>query len=169
MENTVLKTEPATEFTAVQNQLEDFIAQRNALVLATHDAQGECELGVAPCVHVDGAFAVLLSRLAAHTRHLETEPRLKVMFLQDEADLAQPFARQRLVLDCDAERLERADVRSDALFERMESHFGSIVPLLRGLADFYVFVLTPRSGRFVAGFGKAYRLEGLQVTEHLRG
>lgn len=169
MENTVQKTDSATEFMAVQNQLDDFIAQRNSLVLATHDAQGECELGVAPCVHVDGAFAVLLSQLAPHTRHLETEPRLNVMFLQDEADLRQPFARQRLVLSCDAARLERADARSDALFEQMESCFGSIVPLLRGLADFHVFVLTPRSGRFVAGFGKAYRLEGLQVAEHLRG
>lgn len=169
MENTVPKTEPAIEFTAVQNQLDDFIAQRNSLVLATRDVQGECELGVAPSLYVDGAFAVLLSRLAPHTRHLETEPCLKVMFLQDEADLAQPFARQRLVLDCAAERLERADVRSEALFEQMASRFGGIVPLLRSLADFHVFVLTPHSGRFVAGFGKAYRLEGLQVAEHLRG
>jgi len=66
-------------------------------------------------------------------------------------------------------RLAREDERSDAIFELMQARFGTIVPLLRGLNDFYVFVFTPKQGRFIAGFGKAYRLEELRVVEHLRG
>ena len=169
MENTVPKTEQSSDFSSVQHTLESFTATRQSLVLATHDAQGACEMGVAPCVHVDGAFAVLLSGLAPHTRHLEREPRAQIMLLEDEAETRQPYARRRMTLECDVTRLAREDARSDALFERLQARFGSIVPLLRGLNDFHVFVFTPGQGRFIAGFGKAYRLEGLNVVEHLRG
>ena len=82
--------------------------------------------------------------------------------------MRQPFARQRLSLGCVAERLERDDACSQEAFGRMERQFGSIIPLLQGLADFHVFILRPGAGRFVAGFGRAYRLDGLRVVEHLR-
>ena len=157
------------DFSAEQNRLESFIATRQSLVLATHDVQGECEVGVAPFVPVGGAFAVLLSGLAPHTRHLEREPRAQMMLLEDEAETRQPYARLRMTVSCDATRLSREDARSDAIFALMQARFGSIVPLLRGLNDFHVFILAPRHGRFIAGFGKAYRLEQLHVVEHLRG
>jgi putative heme iron utilization protein len=169
MDNIVDQTERDKDFSAVQNQLESFIAARQSLVLATHAAQGECEMGVASFVHVDGALAVLLSGLAAHTRHLEREPRAQVMLLEDEVETRQPYARLRMSVHCDVTRLAREDERSDVIFELMQARFGSIVPLLRGLNDFHVFILAPRHGRFVAGFGKAYRLEELCVVEHLRG
>ena len=162
-------TESLSDFAAQQTQLEGFIAKRQSLVLATHDAQGECELGVAPFVFVDGAFAVLLSRLAVHTRHLEREPCVQIMLLDDEADTRQPYARLRMSVSCDVTRLARTESRSEAIFELLQARFGSIVPLLRSLDDFQVFIFTPKNGRLIAGFGKAYRLEGLSVVEHLRG
>lgn len=169
MDNIVANTETSVDFLDVQKKLESLIATRQSLVLATHDAQGECELGVAPFVLVDGVFAVILSALAAHTRHLEREPCAQMMLLEDEAETHQPYARLRMTVNCDVTRLAREHERSDAIFELMQARFGSIVPLLRGLNDFHVFILTPRHGRFIAGFGKAYRLEELRVVEHLRG
>ncbi|MGD9888288.1 MAG: HugZ family protein [Halothiobacillaceae bacterium] len=164
MANTELKS----DFSDQQMQLEAFISKRQSLVLATHDAQGACELGVAPFVLVDGMFAVLLSGLAAHTRHLEREPRVQIMLLDDEADSRQPYARLRMSVSCDVTRLARTEPRSDAIFELLQARFGSIVPLLRDLDDFHVFIFTPKHGRFIAGFGQAYRLEELRVVEHLR-
>lgn len=169
MDNTVARIEQGMDFTAAQNQLESFIATRQSLVLATHDAQGKCEMGVAPFVHVDGAFAVLLSGLAPHTRQLEREPHAQLMLLEDEAETRQPYARLRMTVSCDVTRLARENERSDAILELMQARFGSIVPLLRGLNDFHVFIFAPNHGRFIAGFGKAYRLEELRVVEHLRG
>ncbi len=169
MKNTVQPLELTKGISIAQHQLEQLLSARQSLVLATHAEYGECELGTAPFVWDEGAFALLLSRLAPHTRHLEAGSRPKIMLLEDEVDVRQPFARQRLTLTCDVQRLERDDARSEALFVRMEQCLGSIVPVLRGLADFHIYVLRPAGGRFVAGFGKAYRLEGLQVIEHLRG
>jgi hypothetical protein len=166
MGNTVQSNE--TDFSAAQAQLNALLASRQSLVLATQDEQGACDLGVAPCVPVDMGFAVLLSSLAVHTRNLMREPRLQAMMLEDEADLRQSFARLRASWVCHALRLECTDARSEAIFTQMEQSFGSIVPLLHDLADFHVFILTPQMGRFVAGFGKAYRLDGLRVVEHVR-
>jgi len=169
MENTVPKIEPSSEFSSVQHMLENFIATRQSLVLSTADAEGGCELGVAPFVHVNDTFAVLLSGLAPHTRQLEREPQVQIMLLEDEAETRQLYARRRMMLECSVARLGREHERSDAIFALMQARFGSIVPLLRGLNDFHVFVFTPKQGRFIAGFGKAYRLEGLSVVEHMRG
>lgn len=166
MGNTVPSSE--SDFSAAQTQLDALLASQQSLVLATQDEQGACDLGAAPCVPVDVGFAVLLSSLAAHTRNLVREPRLQAMMLEDETDLRQPFARLRANWVCHALRLERSDARSEAAFTQMQQSFGSIVPLLHGLADFHVFILTPQLGRFVAGFGKAYRLDGLRVVEHVR-
>jgi hypothetical protein len=163
-------TVPSSEFDlfAAQAQLNALLASRKSLVLATQDEQGACDLGIAPCVTVDLGFAVLLSSLAVHTRNLVRQPRLQAMMLEDEADLRQPFARLRANWACHALRLERTDERSDVVFTQMQQSFGSIVPLLHGLADFHVFILTLQTGRFVAGFGKAYRLDGLRVVGHVR-
>ena len=169
MKSTGQRPEAPESLTLVQKQLEHLLSTRQSLVLATHDVHGECELGTAPFVWDDGLFALLLSGLAPHTRHIEAGSSLKIMLLEDEVHARQAFARQRLVLNCSASRLERESEQSDKLFGLFAQRFGSIVPLLRGLGDFHVYVFKPQGGRFVAGFGKAYRLEGLQVLEHLRG
>ncbi|MEF3194165.1 MAG: HugZ family protein, partial [Halothiobacillaceae bacterium] len=79
----------------------------------------------------------------------------------------QPFARTRVSLTCHARMLDREEAAGRAMLEAMEESFGSIVPLLGGLPDFHLFTLTPTAGRFVAGFGRAFRLDGLRVVEHL--
>ncbi|MEM6400972.1 MAG: HugZ family protein, partial [Cyanobacteria bacterium P01_D01_bin.116] len=43
---------------------------------------------------------------------------------------------------------------------KFEARFGEIIEMLRGLADFRIFKLTPDSGRFVIGFGQAYHISG---------
>lgn len=152
---------------AVQAELEDFLARRRSLVLGTQGEDGRVELSVAPFVpHGDG-FAVFLSDLAPHTGNLRRTELAEVLLLEDEAEARQPFARTRVSFTCHAGMLDRGDARGKAVLQAMETSFGGIVPLLRSLPDFHLFVFTPIGGRFVAGFGRAFRLEGLRVVEHL--
>src|SRR6478672_13945647 len=53
----------------------------------------------------DGRPLLLLSRLAAHTRHLETDPRLSLLLAR--IGRGDPLAHPRLTLAGRAERLER--------------------------------------------------------------
>ncbi|TQV64156.1 MAG: HugZ family protein [Halothiobacillaceae bacterium] len=153
---------------SVQSDLDAFLSTRRSLVLGTRGGDGLPELSVAPFMRDGDGFVVFLSDLAPHTRNLRREPAAEVLLLEDEADARQPFARARVSLSCAAEPLDRASARGDALLGQMEAAFGGIIPLLRGLPDFHLFRLTPSGGRYVAGFGKAWRLSGLTVAEHLR-
>jgi putative heme iron utilization protein len=158
---------PSPDLGEAQAELAAFLASRRSLVLGTLGEDGRVELSVAPFVpHGDG-FAVFLSDLAPHTGNLRRTELAEVLLLEDEAAARQPFARTRVSLTCRAGMLNREGVQGRAVLQAMEASFGGIVPLLRSLPDFHLFVLTPGGGRFVAGFGRAFRLEGLQVVEHL--
>jgi putative heme iron utilization protein len=158
---------PSLDLGEAQAELAAFLASRRSLVLGTLGEDGRVELSVAPFVpHGDG-FAVFLSDLAPHTGNLRRTGLAEVLLLEDEANTRQPFARTRVSLSCRAGMLDRGSAQGEAVLQAMEASFGGIVPLLRGLPDFHLFVLTPGGGRFVAGFGRAFRMGGLRVVEHL--
>ncbi|MGK0673311.1 MAG: pyridoxamine 5'-phosphate oxidase family protein [Halothiobacillaceae bacterium] len=157
---------PCPDLGEAQAELAAFLASRRSLVLGTLGEDGHVELSVAPFVPFAQGFAVLLSELAPHTANVRRTGRAEVLLLEDEAKTHQPFARTRVSLTCQAGGLDREGMQGRAVFEAMEKSFGGIVPLLRGLPDFHLFLLTPSGGRFVAGFGRAFRLEGLRVVEH---
>lgn len=160
-------TVPSPELREAQAELAAFLARRRSLVMGTLGEDGKVELSVAPFVPQADGLVVFLSELAPHTAHLRRTGRAEVLLLEDEVEARQPFARRRVSLACRVEPLERDAEQGRAALEAMEAAFGGIVPLLRGLPDFHLFVLTPTTGRFVAGFGRAFRLEGLKVVEHL--
>ncbi|MGB9670101.1 MAG: HugZ family protein [Halothiobacillaceae bacterium] len=160
-------TVPSPDLGEAQAELAAFLASRRSLVLGTLGEDGRVELSVAPFVPYGDGFAVFLSDLAPHTANVRRTGRAEVLLLEDESDVRQPFARTRVSLTCHAWMLDRQGAAGKAMLEAMEAAFGSIVPLLRGLPDFHLFILKPTGGRFVAGFGRAFRLEGVQVVEHL--
>ncbi|MEW5972210.1 MAG: pyridoxamine 5'-phosphate oxidase family protein [Pseudomonadota bacterium] len=160
-------TVPSPDPGTVQAELAAFLASRRSLVLGTQGEDGRVELSVAPFVPFEHGLAVFLSDLAPHTANLRRTGGAEVLLLEDEAEARQPFARTRVSLTCSVGMLDREDAQGRVVLEAMEAAFGGIVPLLRGLPDFHLFVLAPTGGRFVAGFGRAFRLEGLRVVEHL--
>lgn len=81
------------------------------------------------------------------------------MFVADEADTPDMFARTRLSYDCSATLLPRGESPWEAAADRFSARFGPIVAVLRDLPDFRIFRLTPLKGRFVLGFGKAYDVD----------
>lgn len=160
-------TVPLPELEEAQRALEAFVTSRRALVLGTLRQEGEVELSVAPFVPYAGGLAVFLSELAPHTYHLRQHRRTEVLLLEDETTVRQAFARTRLSLTCQATLLERNEASAQEVLQMMEATFGGIVSLLRSLPDFHLFLLTPLTGRFIVGFGQAFRVEGWRVVERL--
>jgi len=58
--------------------------------------------------------------------------------------------------------LERGSAEWVGIVDKFAQGFGSIITVLRDLEDFRVFKLTPTSGRFVMGFGKAFDFDHLR-------
>jgi len=90
---------------------------------------------------------------------------VSVLFIEDEAQTKQIFARRRLTFDCTANLLERDTRPWVEIAEKFQAKFGEIIEMLRSLPDFRIFQLTPQNGRFVLGFGAAYQIGGDSLSQ----
>ncbi|MBT0568865.1 pyridoxamine 5'-phosphate oxidase family protein [Curvibacter sp. CHRR-16] len=137
-----------------------FPQQFQCVLLATVDAHGQPEASYAPYTRVGDAYAIYVSELSAHTSNLLHNPRCSVLFIENEADARNIFARQRLTLQCVAHDHARdSDTFAAAMAEFRRLH-GPFMDVLAGLKDFHLFTLVPQQGGFVSGFARAYTLSG---------
>ena len=142
-----------------QQAVERLQQQFQTLLLST-EYQGRPELSYAPFSRDDqGRFYILISELAEHCRNLLHNPNCSVLFIADERDSRNLFARERLSFYCQAEQVERDSQEYGQQLQQLEQKFGSVIGVLRGLADFHLLRLTPFRGRYVVGFGKAFDID----------
>lgn len=153
----------------IHEQVDELIASRKCLVIGSVTEDGQPLASQVPfAVDDNGNFLVIVSGLAEHGRTLRSAKTVNVMLMVDEAGLANPFARERLNFDCGVEMLAR-ETDTWAVAERLlTERFGKFVDTLVQLPDFMVFRLLPQEGRYVAGFGAAYRIVGSEI-EQIRG
>lgn len=151
--------QPHREESAASTACRQLIGSRETLLLATVNADNRPEISYAPYIRDrSGHFVIYVSELATHTANLQRQGGASVMFIESEAASRNPFARQRVILQCQASEVAREDALYQSLLERLQERFGETVSLLRSLSDFHLITLAPRSGRYVAGFGKAYEI-----------
>lgn len=148
------------EFADIEAAYRQFPEQVQSLMLSTVTPQGQPQASYAPFV-VDGdrQFYIFVSGLSSHTENLRQCPQAGILLIQDESQANQIFARQRLMYDCEVTLIERHDPQWTPYGDRFKLRFGAIIDMLRQLPDFQIFRLTPRSGRFVMGFGAAYEVD----------
>ena len=106
---------------------------------------------VTPAVALDGAVLLLLSRLAAHTRALDADPRAGLLVAGAPAEI-NPQTSPRLSLSCEATRTDDRALRARYL---------AIHPYARLYADFTdfgLFRLEVKAARYVGGFARAARI-----------
>ncbi|MEL7351889.1 MAG: pyridoxamine 5'-phosphate oxidase family protein [Cyanobacteria bacterium P01_A01_bin.116] len=137
-----------------------FPAQFKSVVLGTVSSQGIPQASYAPCV-VDEYLNIYIyvSGLSAHTQNISATGKASALFIEDEAQTPQVFARKRLSYDCMAMLIERESDQWTAIVAQFEARFGNIIEVMKGLADFRVFQLKPHGGNFVLGFGAAYSVD----------
>lgn len=155
----------------VQAEQATFRSQCQSLVLSTLNDNQWPETSYAPFVTDDkGHHYILVSELAAHTRHLLANQKVSWMLIADEQDTRQIFARRRFTCLGHAEVISRDAPEFSPRLEQMQAQFGEIIDLLKSLNDFYLIKLCPEQATYVRGFGQAYRLtgEGLNEIEHLQ-
>jgi hypothetical protein len=156
----------------VQAEYEEFIAQFRSLILSTVSAEGVPDASYAPFV-ADNAknFYIFVSGLATHTVNLAATAQVSILLIEDEAQTPEIFARRRLSFFCKADLLPRETEEWSAIADHFQQKFGELLETLRSLPDFRIYKLVPESGRFVVGFGAAYKIssENLNQLQHLRG
>lgn len=150
----------------VGREIDDLRARSRTVIMATAGGDGLPEASYAPyAIDEAGHFYVFVSGLAQHTQNMHANPYVELLFIEPEEAAANLFARRRLVYQCRAEPIAREAPQWRARLDDLNRRAGPIVDTLRQLADFELFQLTPQSGRYVRGFGQAYRLHGQGLTK----
>ncbi len=145
-----------------QQGCEVLLAERRSLLLATVNPSGEPDISYAPFVRDErGNFYIFVSRLAIHTTNLLSRQQASVLFIREEAESRNLFARERLSFRCRVSELLPQDADYKSWLDQMEQQLGGTVAMLRNLPDFHLLRLTPQSGRYVVGFGKAFDVDPL--------
>lgn len=158
------------DLAAEAQRLEAFVAGQSALVLAVSPPEaGEPVIGSLPFVLAEGAFWVLASELAPHTRPLLARGEASVALLADQAVTRNPFARERAQWSARVESIAREDDRFAEITAALRERHGKTVDLLCGLGDFHLLGFRPGAGSYVNGFGSAFTLDGLAVASQRRG
>lgn len=139
-------------------------ARFRTLQLATVAADGQPEASYAPFVTDQGFYYVYLSQLARHTGNLRHSGKASVMFIQPESEASHVFARERLTLVCQVHEHPRDSPRFEQVLDLFDVRFGKFMDVIRPLQDFGLFELRPAKGSYVAGFARAYTLEGADLS-----
>ncbi len=160
-----------------QQQCLAFFESRSTLILSTFDSKGTLETSVAPFVTEGEYLYVFISELALHTQNilewitaketaisnpvlLKSPGLVSCLLVADEVETEQLFARERLTMQLELAEIGRASSEFKLIMTRFESKFGEVIPLLKSLSDFHLIQLTPITGGYVKGFGKAFTFKG---------
>lgn len=120
--------------------------------------EGEPSVSMVPFVLLPaGGFAIHVSDLASHTRDMRRHPNVSLMIVAPESSGVSPQARARITVQGAAVEIDRASPDRErakaAYLGRFPQSEGTF-----GLADFSLFVIQPKSVRFIAGFAQAVTL-----------
>ncbi len=152
-----------TDLLNVRDACRAFPSRFQTLYLGTADERGQPQASYAPYVVYEDRYWVYLSDLARHAANLRHTTRASVLFIESEEQAKHLFARERLTLDCQAQECARGTARFEAVLDVFEQRFGKFMQVIRPLQDFRLFELQPLSGSYVAGFARAYTLDGADL------
>lgn len=144
----------------IQANIVSLLNARNSLLLASLNEQNLPEISSTPFLKIGAKFYIFISELASHTKNIKQSPKLSIMLIEDEQDTKNAFARKRLSYECSAAVIDRQASNWNPILDKLEKRHGKTVSVLKQLQDFHLFELTPTSGHYIEGFGKAYRLSG---------
>jgi putative heme iron utilization protein len=153
-----------------EDEAQHLLAGFKTLLMSTVGAEGVPDASYTPFVRMqDDCFYVYVSGLSRHTTNLEATGLVSVLFVEDERDAKQLFARRRLSFDCRVKLIPRNSATWKEVMEHFSRKFGDVIDVIQPLGDFKLFCIAPKSGMYVRGFGQAYRFTGatLENFKHI--
>ena len=103
------------------------------------------------------AFYIHVSKLGKHTTDMESDPRVSLLITEADDGRLDPQTLARVSLRGIAEMLPRSDPGYAPIKVAYLERFPEAEQLF-SLGDFNLWEITPKGGRFVAGFGRAFNL-----------
>ena len=147
---------------AMDGQSEQTLAQlirstRIAALGTLHDGEPNLAM-VAYAFAADfSTFYIHVSKLGKHTGDMENDPRISLLITETDDRRPDPQTLARVSIHGMAEILPR-NTPSYAQIKNLYLQRFPEAEQLFSLGDFNIWKITPKGGRFVAGFGRAFNL-----------
>ncbi|ENQ6654144.1 HugZ family heme oxygenase [Campylobacter lari] len=154
----------------IHQEINEFIAQYNSIILATLTENGETTCSYAPFFRFQSENYIYISQISEHFNNIKTNPKnIEVMFLEDECKASSVTLRKRLRYKASATILER-DNDFDKKYDEFEKQVkdDKAIKMIRTMLDFHLIKLDFHNGRFVKGFGQAYDIQDGKII-HIKG
>lgn len=143
-----------------QKMYENFTQPFQSIILATAELNAEPNASYAPFVMDQNQnIFIYISYISQHAKNIANNENVSVMFIEDEKESKQIFARKRLTYQCKGKVIPFNTEKWQIAFTAFSNKFGKIIDSFKSMEDFNIYQLTPNKGRFVIGFGAAYDIE----------
>src|SRR5688572_27214121 len=103
------------------------------------------------------AFHIYSSRLAQHTMDMQKNKEVSLLICETDDGRSDPQSLARVSIRGKAEQIENGAPGYTLLKKQYLARFSESEQLFK-LADFNFWRITPKGGRYVAGFAKAYNI-----------
>ena len=144
--------------TQSEQKLANLIRNTRVAALGTlHDGEPNLAM-VAIAVESDfSAFYIHVSTLGKHTRDMQADPRVSLLITETDDHRPDPQTLARLSLNGTAGMLPRTDPHYPQVKHAYLTRFPEAEQLF-SLGDFNLWRISPKGGRFVAGFAQAFNV-----------
>lgn len=146
--------------------MKEFIATIQTAIIGTLDSKGHPFSSYAPYIYNNNRFYVYISDIATHAKNLQKNPKASLFFVEDESKTDNLFARKRVSLQCDSQKIERGSERFEEVLGLFAKKFDAkMVGTLKKMLDFNLYEFKVMYGEATFGFGKAYFVGGENMDE----
>jgi putative heme iron utilization protein len=167
MNHTSTQEEAQRQAKPLAPKVKELIERSKSVILATVDAEGAPNSSYAPFVQVENTFYILVSFMARHTKNLADGRKTSMMFIEDESETKQIYARERLTIEASTSQIERDSETWNTVVSQLKETYGKVVDVIAEMKDFILIGLHPIKGSYVNGFGSAYFVDqNLEIMEH---
>jgi len=130
---------------------------RIAALSTLHDGKPNSAMVAIAFADDFSAFYIHVSKLGKHTKDMEVNPQVSLLITETDDHRADPQTLARLSLNGTAAPFPKADPSYDLLKRNYLARFPEAEQLFN-FDDFQLWKISPTSGRFVAGFSKAFNI-----------
>lgn len=146
--------------------MKTFIQAIQTAIIGSLDAKGDPFSSYTPYVYDQNRFYIYISDIATHAKNIQRNPHTSLFFVEDESKTENLFARKRLSLQGDSQKIARGSERFEAVMELFSKKFDAkMVATLKQMSDFNLYEFNVQYGEATFGFGKSYFIGGKNMDE----
>lgn len=166
-----VNTKGAELYAELEPELKRLHDDNITLLMATVDDDNYPHASYTPFAMIDNDYYIFIADIAYHTKHVKQRPTFDVLIIDDETKTKNIYARKRVTYQVNATEVARDSEEFEQGMAALTARAGKTVNVLRDMADFHLFRLTPTKGTLVTGFGKAFKLnpQDTSKTTHMTG